>query len=177
MHLQLSIYRTKDPSNLGHPVTRRLSLCNTVVTIPIYVSLDFTPAEHNSPKLTSRTLDLLGIILLGSIENIIAAAVRRSSVALGFHIKQRETIGPEKVSETLKQVEQKYQLVSTSLLNIFFPGSMRISLDKLEELAFWLTVLHARSMENIHGIRLDQLSPMPLVENEYEGEYAVFRTS
>lgn len=111
------------------------------------------------------------------MQNLIAAAVRRSSVALGFHIKHRETIGPEKVSETLKQVEQKYPLVSTSLLNIFFPGSMRISLDKLEELAFWLTVLHARSMENIHGIRLDQLSPMPLVENEYEGEYAVFRTS
>jgi hypothetical protein len=65
------------------------------------------------------------------------------------------------VSETLKQVEEKYPLVGTSLLNVFFPGSMRIRKEKTEEIAFWSAALDARYKESKHGIRLDRLPSLP----------------
>ncbi|KAH0569264.1 hypothetical protein GP486_000020 [Trichoglossum hirsutum] len=109
--------------------------------------------------LTLDTPDLLSIGLLGSIQNLIAAGVRRSPAALGIHIKEVETIRARYVAETLKKVEEKYPLVGTSLLNVFFPGSMRVSEQKQEEIAFWRAALDARYKENKHGIRLDCLPP------------------
>lgn len=104
---------------------------------------------------------MLGIGLVGSIQNLVAAGVRRSHGALGIHIKQVEVIRARYVSETLRQVEKKYPLVGTALLSVFFPGSMRIPPERADEISFWRAALDARYKENKHGVRLDRLPPLP----------------
>jgi hypothetical protein len=105
------------------------------------------------------TTDLLGIGLLGSIQNLIAAGVHRSPAALGIHIREVDTIRARFVAETLKEVEHKYPRVGTSLLDIFFPGSMRIKEENTEDITFWRAALERRLEKNKHGIRLDRLPP------------------
>ncbi|PCG91083.1 Hypothetical protein PENO1_095750 [Penicillium occitanis (nom. inval.)] len=102
---------------------------------------------------------LLGIGLLGSIQNLIAAGVHRSPAALGIHIREVDTIRARFVAETLKEVEHKYPRVGTSLLDIFFPGSMRIKEENTEDITFWRAALERRLEKNKHGIRLDRLPP------------------
>lgn len=63
------------------------------------------------------------------------------------------------MSEVLRRVEEKYPLLGTALLDIFFPGSLRVNKENTKEIAFWRAALNARHKENAHGIRLDRLPP------------------
>ena len=103
--------------------------------------------------------DLLAIGMLGSIQNLIAASTARSPAALGIHIKERETIQHRRVAEVLREVEEKYPLLGTALLDVFFPGSLRVRKDDTEQIAFWRSALETRYKENKHGVRLDRLLP------------------
>lgn len=78
------------------------------------------------PKLTlsTRLADLLGVGMLGSIQNLVAGSIPRSPAALGIHIKEKETIKGRRVSDVLKQVERKYPLLGTALIDVFYPGSL-----------------------------------------------------
>lgn len=64
------------------------------------------------------------------------------------------------MSDVLKEVEEKYPLVGTSLLQVFFPGSMRIPPEKTDQIAFWRNALDMRYKANKHGVRLDRLPPL-----------------
>lgn len=101
--------------------------------------------------------ELLGIGLLGSIQNLVAASIARSPAALGIHIKRLETIKGRRVAEVLRKTEEKYPLLGTALLDVFFPGSLRIKKENTEELASWRAAMKARYEENAYGIRLDRL--------------------
>ncbi|BDD57974.1 hypothetical protein MAP00_003287 [Monascus purpureus] len=78
----------------------------------------------------NQTWYLLGIGLLGSVQNLVASAVSQSPSALGFHLELAETIRGNSVSEVLKTTEIKYPSVGASLMPIFFPNvssSMRVA--------------------------------------------------
>ena len=110
--------------------------------------------------------DLLGIGLLGSMQNLVAAGATRTPSALGVHIHHIETIRGKSVATVLKEVESKYPFVGTSLLDIFFPASLRV---KGQELEFWRQAMEARLAPNKYGIRLDCL-PRPLAKELSVGD-------
>lgn len=114
--------------------------------------------------------DLLGIGLLGSIQNLVAASISRSPSSLGIHIKEKTTIKGRRVSEVLKQVERQYPLLGTALLDVFFPGSLRIDKKNAEDISFWRAAMNLRFKENKHGIRLDRLPPEKCSETEQGGQ-------
>lgn len=114
--------------------------------------------------------DLLSIGLLGSIQNLVAASIPRSPSALGIHIKEKTTIKGRRVSEVLKEVERQYPLLGTALLDVFFPGSLRVDKTNVEDISFWKTAMSLRFKENKHGIRLDRLPPGKCSETEQSGQ-------
>lgn len=93
-------------------------------------------------------IDLLGIGFLGSIQNLVAAGASRKPSALGIHLKHIDTIRGKRVADILKELEQKHQFVGTSLLDIFFPGGLRVRDDDIE---FWLQAKEARRSPNKYG--------------------------
>lgn len=110
--------------------------------------------------------DLLGIGLLGSIQNLVAASIPRSPSSLGIHIKEKTAIKGRSVSEVLKEVEREYPLLGTALLDVFFPGSLRIDKTNVEDIFFWRSAMNDRFKENTHGIRLDRLPSEECSETE-----------
>lgn len=103
--------------------------------------------------------DLLGIGLLGSIQNLVAASIPRSPGALGLHLKENPLkIKGRRVAQVLREAEEKCPFLGTALLDIFFPGSLRIRKDDTDNLDFWRKALKERYNENKHGVRLDALS-------------------
>lgn len=93
-------------------------------------------------------LDLLGIGLLGSIQNMFAAGAARSPSAHGIHIEYCETIQEVGVLNVLKKAEECYPDVGVGLLDVFFPGGLRA---KDRDLEFWQRVLRKRAEPNEHG--------------------------
>lgn len=105
--------------------------------------------------INSLRADLLGIGLLGSIQNVIAAGAPRKESALGFHIRLVETIAHKRVADVLKEVESKYEFVGTSLVPVFFPGGLRVKSE--EDIQFWREAQGKRMNPNNWGTRIDQL--------------------
>lgn len=103
------------------------------------------------------TIDLLGIGLLGSIQNLFAAGTARKPSALGIHLKYREVIRADRVAKVLKEAEEKHPGLGISLLDIFFPGTLRI---KNEDLGFWREALDSRFAPNKYGTRVDRIPPV-----------------
>ena len=99
-------------------------------------------------------VDLLGIGILGSIQNVVAAGAPRTPGAMGFHISLKETIKGPRVAGVLKEVEDKYEFVGTSLVPVFFPGSLRVKEDEIE---FWKKAQDKRLKPNKWGTRVDTL--------------------
>ena len=93
-------------------------------------------------------IDLLGIGLLGSIQNIVAAGARREPGALGFHITLVEVITGPRIAGVLKEVEEKFPLVGSSLVPVYFHGGLRVH-D--EDLSFWRKAQELRSAPNKFG--------------------------
>ncbi|GAB1314548.1 Solute carrier family 40 protein (Fragment) [Madurella fahalii] len=107
---------------------------------------------------------LLCIGLLGSIQNLYAAGAARQLGALGIHLKHRETIrgiDGKKVAGVLKELEEKYPMVGTSLVPVFFPGSLRVKGDDLQ---FWQKAMDKRVGTNDYGTRVDGAQTTIVVE-------------
>ncbi len=102
----------------------------------------------------ASTTDLLGIGLLGSIQNLIAASTPRKPSALGIHLKYKEVIRDDRVAKVLKKAEEKYAGLGISLLDTFFPGALRV---KDEDLGFWQEALASRYGPNKYGTRVDRI--------------------
>jgi len=98
---------------------------------------------------------LLGIGLLGSVQNVIAAGAPRKPNAMGFHIRLIETISNKRVAAVLKEVESKYESVGTSLVPVFFPGGLRVKSE--EDIEFWREAQDKRMNPNNWGTRIDRI--------------------
>lgn len=72
---------------------------------------------------------------------------------MGIHLKEVVTFRGKKVAHVLKQLEERYPLVGTSLVDVFFPGSLRVTTD--EDFAFWRKAIRSRYTPNKHGRRID----------------------
>ncbi|ROV95736.1 hypothetical protein VMCG_07628 [Cytospora schulzeri] len=142
------------------PLTRLANSLLAVLWILLLITVE---------AIDQNTWYLLGIGILGSIQNLIAASIPRSPAALGIHTKKPTSIKGRRVSEVLRQVEERYPLLGTALLDVFFPGSLRIHKEDAEGIAFWRTALTARYEENAHGIRLDRLPAEEYTEKAKPG--------
>ena len=91
--------------------------------------------------MTNEDSVLLAIGLLGMIQNVAVSGACRSPSASGIHIKQHKIITGQTVQQALRAVEEKYEFVGTSLIPVFYPGSMRVSNDQTE---FWKKALKKR---------------------------------
>ena len=109
--------------------------------------------------LTSQ-IDLLGIGLIGSVQNLLAAGITREPSALGIHLKYKDEIKAERVSLVLKEAEEKYPGIGISLINVFFPGGFRV-IDK--DFGFWREAYDARYSPNDYGALIDRI---PLANSE-----------
>ncbi|KAI0714501.1 hypothetical protein C8Q76DRAFT_648414, partial [Earliella scabrosa] len=72
---------------------------------------------------------MLAIGGLGMAQNVLAAGVRRSAAALGFYFRNGDIPSEEskaKVMETLLAAEEREPGVGCVLLDIFFPGGLRV---------------------------------------------------
>lgn len=78
--------------------------------------------------------DLLTLGLIGMVHNLVVAGIPRDPSALGIHLDQIDTIKDVTVSQVLRKTEDRYPLVGSSLVPVFFPGGMRI---RQEEKEFW----------------------------------------
>jgi hypothetical protein len=96
-------------------------------------------------------LDLIGIGLLGSIQNLLAAGIYRHPGALGVHLKFIETLRGPRVADVLKALEQKHPFVGTALLPVFFPGGLRV---KHEDIQFWNEAKEKRLQPNQYGTQV-----------------------
>lgn len=67
------------------------------------------------------------------------------------------TIKGSRVGEVLKQAESRFPFVGTSLLDVFFPGSLRVK--ELADIEFWRKALDSRTGPNAHGARVGSLPP------------------
>jgi len=112
-------------------------------------------------------IDLLGIGLLGSIQNLFAAGTARKPSALGIHLKYREVIRADRVAKVLKEAEENHPGLGISLLDVFFPGALRI---KHEDLDFWRKALDSRFAPNKYGTRVDRIPPAESSASETRNE-------
>lgn len=83
-----------------------------------------------------------------------AAGAAREPGAHGIHIECCDSIVASKVSTTLRLAEEKYPGLGVSLLDVYFPGSLRVKGDELE---FWKKALQRRSEPNEYGVPLRTL--------------------
>jgi hypothetical protein len=81
--------------------------------------------------------------------------VRKPS-AHGLHLNDVRVIKDDSVAKVLKKVEEYQEFAGTSLLDVFFPGSMRV---QDPDISFWTDALEKRFAVNDHGTRLDRLPP------------------
>lgn len=68
------------------------------------------------------------------IQNLIAAGAKRSTSALGIHLRHVNTITDSSVVSVLRKTEKQYPKVGVSLVPVFFPGGMRVTAS---EKSFW----------------------------------------
>ncbi|KAK8092212.1 uncharacterized protein PG998_015044 [Apiospora kogelbergensis] len=127
---------TSHPSILTRATSGVLALC--------WLALLVTVAG-----VQEHTWYLLAIGLIGSIQNLYAVGSTRSPGAMGIQLEEVEVFRGKKVIGVLKDVEKAYPLVGTSLVGLFFPGSLRVAEDK--EFEFWQGAFQQRYAPNKHG--------------------------
>jgi len=74
---------------------------------------------------TSDTWYLMGIGILGRIQNIAAAGSSRTPEEAGIPLEFVDEISSPKVMKTLQECEERYPRVGACFLPIFFPGELR----------------------------------------------------
>ena len=80
-------------------------------------------------SLNSST-DLLAIGSIGMLQNIFVAGYARRPEAFGVHAELVDTISDNKVSKVLAKIEERYPLVGSSLLPVFYPAGFRAPIDQ-----------------------------------------------
>lgn len=75
---------------------------------------------------------------------------------MGFHLTHMDTIRGNRVANVLKEVEEKYPMSGTSLIDIFYPGSLRVKNDA--DLKFWRDAMRARYSPNNFGTCIETRS-------------------
>ena len=78
--------------------------------------------------------DLLAIGTIGMLQNIFVAGCVRRPEAFGIHTELVDTISDNKVSKVLAKLEERYPLVGSSLLPVFYPAGFRAPADQRK---FW----------------------------------------
>lgn len=68
------------------------------------------------------------------LQNIFVAGCARRPEAFGIHTELVDTISDNKVSKVLAKVEERYPLVGSSLLPVFYPAGFRAPIDQKK---FW----------------------------------------
>ncbi|KAF5629780.1 hypothetical protein F52700_7527 [Fusarium sp. NRRL 52700] len=165
--LDIEILATGTRTTTAPILTRILSAAFAVLWLALLITV---------AGLSQQTWYVLGVGLLGSVQNIIASAVPRKPSALGFHLELVEILRGKSVSEVLKAAETKYPSVGASLLPIFFPvfsSSMRVAAP---DIPFWQGVKQRGHQENRHGIRVDDIpydSPFPEPEQQQDSEATI----
>jgi hypothetical protein len=105
------------------------------------------------PSIASTSIltypDIMAIGILGGMHNLYVAASGRDPAAMGLHLDHVETIRGKRVAGVLKEVEEKYPMSGTSLIDVFFPGSLRVS--NKNDLEFWRNAMRARYAPSKHG--------------------------
>jgi hypothetical protein len=104
-------------ANARTAVLTRVALCVLAV---LWIALLITVAG-----LKSNTWFLLGVGGVGTLQNILVAALPRRPGAYGLHLEYEQTICREKVMLTLQGLEEVQPFLGRSLLDTFFPGEMR----------------------------------------------------
>jgi hypothetical protein len=80
---------------------------------------------------------------MGIVHNVFVAGAPRDPGAFGIHIQEKETISSNTVANVLYHTENRYPLVGSSLIPIFFSGGMRVPPDQV---AFWSKAEEERSV-------------------------------
>jgi hypothetical protein len=104
-------------ANVHTTVYTRVVLCTLAI---LWVALLITVAG-----LKQHTWFLLAVGGVGTLQNILVAALPRKPGAYGIHLDYERTICKEKVMLTLQALEEAQPFLGRSLLATFFPGSMR----------------------------------------------------
>ncbi|KAI1206298.1 uncharacterized protein F4807DRAFT_235579 [Annulohypoxylon truncatum] len=97
---------------------------------------------------------LLTVGLIGMIHNLVVAGAPRDPSTLGIHLNQIDIIADSKVSKVLQKTEDRYPLVGSSLISVFFPGGMRVNNDEKE---FWSKAESVRQNQGLAklAVKLD----------------------
>jgi hypothetical protein len=109
----------------------------------------YFPTTLIRPASNLSHIDLLAVGLMGIVHNVFVAGAPRRPGALGIHIKEKEVISSNTVADVLYQTEQRYPMVGSSLVPIFFSEGMLVPEDRM---GFWVK---AEELRTEHG--LDQL--------------------
>jgi hypothetical protein len=104
-------------ANARTSIHTRIALCVFAI---LWIALLITVAG-----LKQNTWFLLGVGGIGTLQNILVAALPRKPSAYGLHLEYERTIAKEKVMSTLMALEEEQAGLGRSLLAIFFPGEMR----------------------------------------------------
>ncbi|KAG0647080.1 hypothetical protein D0Z07_7049 [Hyphodiscus hymeniophilus] len=99
-----------------------------------------------------NTWYLFAVCAIGIFQNIYAALTWRKPEAYGIPQVFREVIGEVKVMDTLFKLEDRYPFVGRSMLDIFFPGQLRVD-EKMRWEAFLDSAKEReRALNSIDGI-------------------------
>lgn len=104
-------------ANARTAVVTRVALC---VLAALWIALLITVAG-----LKGNTWFLLAVGGVGTLQNILVAALPRRPGAYGLHLEYEQTVCREKVMLTLQALEEVQPYLGKSLLDTFFPGEMR----------------------------------------------------
>lgn len=94
----------------------------------------------------------MGIGLIGIAHNLLVAGISRSPSAHGFHLELVDTITANKVAKVLRASEERYPLLGSSLVPIFFPGGMRTT--TVDEQEFWMEAERRRCEVGLQGLKV-----------------------
>ncbi|KAI3390534.1 hypothetical protein diail_9272 [Diaporthe ilicicola] len=102
-------------------------------------------------SLTPGNGNILAVGLIGMIHNLVAASLPRGPSALGIHLNQIDTITDTTVSKVLQKTEERYPMVGSSLVPVFFSGGLRI---RPEERDFWAKAEDIRESQGLSKLAI-----------------------
>ena len=107
---------------------------------------------------------LLSIGTIGMLQNLVVAGYSRSPEALGIHIELADTITDNKVSKVLGRLEERYPLVGSSLVPVFYPAGFR---SPVEQKQFWKVANQRRQavISDISADLIDEASVLSETHN------------
>jgi hypothetical protein len=111
--------------NLGDLAIGRVILVRGTRAIIAMLALSWLALLCTVPGVKNDTWYLMGIGLLGMIQNVSAAGAKRAPDDFNIPLEFRDEFAEGSVMKTLQQLEIKYPGVGASLLRVFFPFELR----------------------------------------------------